>query len=311
MNWFKEEIPHITDSVLTMGNFDGMHLGHQRVLQELIMQSKRLGLKPVVISYIEHPGHFVHFKHQVPILTPRVLKKELFRELGLEHIYFLNFTAESAHTSALDFLKEVIVSCFHPRLIVSGYDTHFGYQREGNSDFLRTHEQLFDYQTIQIDPVYHEQTIISSSAIREMLSKGEIKTANAMLGKPYRLYGSVTHGSQIGKTIGFPTINLSLLDAEQLVPRNGVYLSRIFINGNQHFGLTNIGTSPTLKNSAQIEIETHILDYDSDSYHEQIKLDLLDFLRTESTFSSVEELKDAIRQDIKAGRRLLDTYEKP
>lgn len=309
IDWFKEEIPYITDSVLTMGNFDGMHLGHQKVLYELVQQANKHSLKPIVISYIEHPGHFVHFKHQVPILTPRILKKELFKELGLHYVYFLNFSAETAHTSAQDFLQDVIVKYFHPKFVVSGYDTHFGYQREGNSEFLRKWESVYKYQTIQIDPVYHQESIISSTVIRDLLTSGEVRTANAMLGKPYRLYGNVTHGSQIGKTIGFPTVNLSLLDTEQLIPKNGVYLSKILINGQKHFGLTNIGTSPTLKNSAQIEIETHILDFDADSYSLPMQLDLLDYIRPESAFASVDELINAINQDINTGRSLLKSYE--
>jgi len=309
MNWFNDIRPQMQNTALTMGNFDGMHLGHIKVLSELITQSEQMGITPVVLSYIEHPGHFVHFQHPVSILTPRIVKKQLFLEQGIEKVFFLNFTSESAHTSAERFFLDVMIPNFQPKLIVSGYDTHFGYQREGNADFLRKFEQEYHYRTVQIVPVYHQNTIISSSAIRKELTTGNLETANAMLGQPYRLYGTVTYGLKLGKTIGFPTINLNLLDIEQLIPKNGIYLSSVRIEGIKHFGLTNIGISPTLKNSAQIEIETHILDFDSDVYQQNIELDLLKLIRDEKSFASVEELKQAITRDIVLGRSLLKEYE--
>jgi len=310
IKWFDDTFDKITEStVLTMGNFDGMHLGHRKLLQELIKGAAGLDAVPIVLSYLEHPGHYVHFKHPVPILTPRVCKLELFREIGVDHIYYLNFTSETAHVSALDFLQNVVMDCFNPLLIVSGYDTHFGYQRQGNSEFLQLHEPDFGYHTLQIPPVLYKNDIISSTLIREKLTKGDLATANAMLGKPYRLYGTVTHGIQLGRVIGFPTVNLNLLDNEQLIPANGVYLSAVNIAGKRYFGLTNIGTSPTVKNNAQIEIETHILDFDNNVYAEYIRLDLLEYLREERKFADMTELKHAISKDIEYSKGLLQKYE--
>jgi len=305
MKWFNEPVPAFKHSVLTMGNFDGMHLGHQKVLAELIKQSEQLKLPPVVLTYLEHPGHFVHFKHPVPILTPRILKKSLISSYGVKEVFFLNFTSETAHTNAQEFLREVLISYFHPQVIVAGYDMHFGYQREGNADFLRLNEIELNYKTVQIKPVLYKDEIISSSQIREHISKGSIQIANAMLGKPYRLYGTVTHGKKLGRAIGFPTINLNLLDREQLIPADGVYLSSITLQDKQYFGLTNIGTSPTLKNTAQIEIETHIPDFKQEVYDAQVSLDLLVFIRAEQKFTSAEELRKAISDDIEAGKKFI------
>ncbi len=305
IKWFEEPVPDYRDCALTMGNFDGMHLGHRKVMLELVRKADEIGVTPVVISYLEHPGHYVHFQHPVPILTPRLEKKKMFEEQGISHVHYLNFTAESAHTSAPDFLRDVIAGYFHPRLIVFGYDSHFGYQREGNAEFLQKHEREYGYETLQVAPVHYGEDIISSSLIRRNLINGNLAAANAMLGKPYRLYGTVTYGQRIGKTIGFPTINLSLADNEQLVPANGIYLSSLTLQGRHYFGLTNIGISPTLKNMAQIEIETHILDFNGDIYDTRIELDLLERIREERKFGSVEELKAAIRADIKTGRELM------
>ncbi len=305
IKWFNEPIPEFNNTVLTMGNFDGMHLGHRKVISELINKAGQLQATPVVISYLEHPGHYIHFKHPVSILTPRFLRKDMFNEMGIKHVYFLNFTAETAHTSATDFLKNVIIRFFKPGLIISGYDSHFGYQREGNTELLKDLEEEFDYRTIKIEPVYYKENIISSSLIREKLTDGNLRDANAMLGNPYRIYGTVTYGKKIGRTIGFPTINLSLMDIEQLIPANGIYLSSLLISGKKYFGLTNIGTSPTLKNMAQIEIETHILDFNQEIYDTNICLELMDFIREERTFSSIDELRKAITEDIKHGRELI------
>jgi riboflavin kinase/FMN adenylyltransferase len=309
LKWFDEPAPMLSNTVLTMGNFDGMHQGHRKLFTELLDQARLQNLKPVVLTYLEHPGHYVHFKHPINILTPRTCKKELIRELGIDLIYFLNFTSATAHISAFEFLTEVIVRHFNPKLIISGYDTHFGYQRQGNSEYLKQYEQEFGYQTIQIPPVYYGDEIISSTKIRERLYVGDITIANAMLGKPYRLYGTVTPGIQLGRIIGFPTINLNLMDNEQLIPAGGVYLTSLFIENKRYFGLTNIGTSPTVKTNAQIEIETHVLNFDADIYDENIQLDFLEYIREEKRFNGMEELKQAIAHDVEYGRGLIHKYE--
>ncbi len=305
LKWFDESVPCLDACVLTMGNFDGLHLGHRKVLSILHEKAKELGLPAVVLTYWEHPGHYVHLKHQVPILTPRPLKKELIRACGSSQVYFINFTTETAHVTALTFLKEVLIEHFHPRLIVAGYDSHFGYRREGNADFLSRYGVEFGYDTIRVEPVYQDTNIISSTLIRDALQQGDVRTAAAMLGEPYCLYGTVSHGKKLGRSIGFPTVNLNPIDNEQLIPANGVYLSAVSFNQDHYFGLTNIGVSPTLKNNGQIEIETFILDFDREMYGENIRLEMLEFIRSEEHFPTVHALKRAIEQDIRKGKELL------
>lgn len=305
IKWFDDPVPQLAACAITMGNFDGLHLGHQKVLAILAEQAQTKDLPAVVLTYWEHPGHFVHFQHQVPILTPRLLKRQLLETRVAGQVYFLNFTNETAHIPAASFLSDVIIRHFHPRVIVTGYDSHFGYRREGNAEFLQQREGEFGYDTIRVEPVYFNNMIISSSAIREALHQGEIKSANAMLGEPYTLYGTVSHGRRLGRTIGFPTLNLNPSDNEQLIPANGVYLSAVIFNGNKYFGLTNIGISPTLKYTDQIEIETHVFDFDRDIYSEEIRLQLLDYIRHEIRFPSVHDLQHAIEEDIEKGKKLL------
>jgi riboflavin kinase/FMN adenylyltransferase len=310
ISWFDEPVPYLSHTVLTMGNFDGLHLGHRKVLDQLLQTANTHHAIPVILTYLEHPGHYVHFSHPVRILTPRPCKKNLLRELGFEYVYYLNFTSQTAHVSAEEFLQEVIIAHFLPRVIITGYDTHFGYRRQGNSQFLIQNETRYEYQTMQVEPVYDQEEIISSSLIRKHLTAGQADIAHRMLGQPYRLYGKVTYGKQLGTVIGYPTINLNLLDPEQLIPANGIYLTRLLINGTHYFGLTNIGISPTLKNSGQIEIETHILDFNQNIYDEDIELDFLDYIRAEQRFSKVEDLQTAIANDIAIGKELIKSHER-
>lgn len=314
IHWFEEPIPQLKNTVLTMGNFDGLHLGHQKLLAEVLGQAQALNLTPVILTYLEHPGHFVHFSHPVKILTPRKLKQEQIKQAGMEHVYFLNFSSESAHITADEFLRDVLIKYFQPTVIVSGYDTHFGYQRKGNTEFLIANESKYGYRTIQIEPqrisiTENQSEIISSSLIRECLTQGKVEMAAAMLGRAYRLYGTVTHGQKIGTIIGFPTINLNLADPEQLIPANGIYLTKLMLQGIQYFGLTNIGISPTLKNSGQIEIETHILDFADDLYDAEIELDFVSYIRGEKRFNTAAELVTAIKEDIAFGMGLIKNYE--
>jgi len=309
IKWFDQLIPDFKSCVLTLGNFDGLHLGHQRVLQELTAQAAKLGLPPVIISYFEHPGHFIYVRRPVPILTPRVMNRTLFSSAGFDNLYFLNFNAETAHVGAMGFLQDVIVRFFKPRAIVAGHDSNFGYEREGNAEFLIRHENEYGYSVVQVESVVVDNEIVSSTLIRDRLTCGEIASANRLLGKPYALYGTVTYGQKIGRTIGFPTVNMSLLDSEQLVPANGVYLSRIKLSQNSYFGLTNIGISPTLKHSGQIEIETHVLDYNGDVYNENLRIDLLEFIRKEEKYATTQKLRSAIYEDIRVGRELIKKYE--
>ncbi len=305
-HWFTEEIEPLQNTIVTLGNFDGLHLGHQQLKNKLRSISDLQNLTPVIISYLEHPGHYIYLKNPVKILTPKFIKKELLIAEGFSHIYFLNFNSDTAKISPHDFLRDAIIHYFHPKIILTGYDSHFGFQRQGTPEFLIKSEKEFGFRTIQLEPVTCQNRIVSSTAIRQLLAEGGISEANDMLGRPYRLYGKVVRGRKFGKEIGFPTINLLLKDADQLIPKSGVYLSAISLDGISYFGLTNIGLSPTLKNTDQVEIETYILDFDMNVYDAQINLDLLEFIREEQKFASREELRGAIQKDMLHARQMIN-----
>lgn len=292
-------------SVLTIGNFDGIHLGHRKLLsrvQELAAASK---LQSVVLSYTDHPAFTLKSHPKSQVLMPAAAKIKELKALGIDHVELLTFTRELAHTSADKFLKEYLIPVWQPLIIVMGYDSHFGYQREGNVEFLQQHAQAYRYSVEYVEPQLHDGQIISSSMIRKLLASARITEANLLLGKPYALHGIVGHGISKGRSLGFPTANLIPENPHQLVPKSGIYLSRATFEGKQHFGLTNIGCSPTVKHSGLVEIETHILDFDRDIYEAQLELELLLYLREERVFRSEQELAQAISLDVATARKLI------
>ena len=299
-----------TNSVLTIGTFDGLHLGHQKLLKKVVEIAQAEKLQSVVISYKDHPAFILRAKALPKMLCPITLKQRELAKIGIDRIELLDFTPELAKTPPLKFLKEYVIPTFHPKVIVMGYDSHFGHLRQGNYEFLCRHSQELGYRVEYLEPLLYEGKPISSSTIRNLLSLGKIETANNLLGRAYCLIGTVIHSYSNGRKIGFPTANLKLLYPHQLIPKNGIYLSRIRYQEKVYFGLTNIGISPTLKNSGIIEIETHILDFSGDLYGETLEIELLHYFREEKMFKKVDELKDAIQKDIAMARTIISELDK-
>lgn len=285
-------------SVLTIGNFDGIHIGHRKLLTELKAISHKHQLPSVLITYDRHPKLTLKGDGSIKILTPDSRKQHLLESMGIDQVKTIHFDRKLAEMSAYSFLRDWIIAPHHPEFIVVGYDSHFGHRREGTFEFLKEFQDRFCYEVIQIDPEMDYGVPVSSTMIRGLLSEGDLGTANRLLGKPYRLYGNVIRAKGIGTALGFPTANLELFDANQLLPKIGVYLSQVLIRGKRFFGLTNIGYSPTLKTQEKLETETYIMDFNDQIDGEQIALDLVDYLRPEIQFRSEAQLQQAMRDDL-------------
>ncbi|MDZ4182774.1 MAG: riboflavin kinase, partial [Candidatus Cloacimonadaceae bacterium] len=203
------------------------------------------------------------------------------------------------------FLDEYLIPRFDPKLIVVGYDSHFGHNREGDYRFLLEHSSEYAYELEYIEPCLTGNEPISSTMIRKLLLNGEIESANLLLTQPYRLFGKVTRGLGMGRQMGFPTANLILADAHQFVPRCGIYLSRVHLPAGSFFGLTNIGTSPTVKCSGIVEIETFIIDVDADVYDLDIEIEFLKYIREEKMFDSKASLIKAMHDDLQTARAII------
>lgn len=290
--------------ILTMGNFDGIHIGHRRLLELMTRRASEIGGESIVLTYYHHPFETLHKQPYPYLLTEKDKKEFLIKGIGIDHVLFLKFDDVVANMSADQFLRDILIGQFKPVEIFVGYDTHFGRNRCGDYRFLEDHESHYGYITHHIPPVKCEGQIVSSTMIRKCISEGMMEDASRYLGRSFSIEGVIVHGEGIGKKIGYPTINLKPLDSHKLIPRQGIYLTSLRISGEQEFyGLTNIGFSPTLKNVKNIEIETYILDFEGDLYDERIELCFIQRIRDEVIFATKEELQKAIASDVEFARK--------
>lgn len=292
-------------TVLSIGNFDGLHLGHLKLMDRVLQQARLQDLRSQIVSYDDHPAYVLN-SHARPLkLLPAQVKRTRLLELGIDAVDLLHFDRAMASMRADQFLQDFLLPKYDPRVIVVGYDSHFGWQRSGTPEFLRSRAEAYGYQVEYVEPFLFQNAPLSSSLIRNMLLEGDMDQANKLLDRPYTLYGQVVAGAGRGHDLSFPTANMVLSDPHQLIPRTGVYLSKASLGAGEFFALTNIGTSPTMKHSAEIEIETYLIGFDQQIYGQELHIALLRYLREEKMFASREDLRHAIEADLAVARKLI------
>ena len=296
-------------TVLSIGTFDGIHLGHRKLLARVHDIAQAEGLKSVIITYREHPAITLKKDSAPKMLCPSALKKQQLISLSIDEVAMLDFTPEMAKITAEQFLGEYLIPTWHPSVIVMGYDSHFGKNKEGDRKFIQDHASVYGYRVEYVEPELDAGKPISSSRIRRLLESADLQEANRLLGRPYCLLGSVTHGTARGRGLGFPTANLTLANPHQLIPAQGIYFSRVCLEGQTFFGLTNIGISPTLKSTGIIEVETFLIGFDSDIYGSTMQVELLKYLREEKMFADSDELICAMKQDLAQAQSLIKEME--
>lgn len=282
------------ESVIALGNFDGVHRGHIELIKKAIEDAKKLNIKSSLLLFNEHTDNLVKVGKK-EIITTNKTKFEILENLGVDIIYLINFTKEFMAYSPIMFLKDFLAYNLKIRGVVVGYDYTYGYKKSGNVDFLNKNKELFKSIHV-IEQVSYEGEKISSSRIRSLIEEGKVKEANNLLSRPYKLIGRIIHAKGLGKKMGYPTANLELVD-NFVIPKYGVYDTDIIINGKKFKASTNIGTNPTVEHDG-IKIEAHILDFDEDIYGEIVELELLEFVRPELKFDSIEELFEQIAKDV-------------
>lgn len=283
----------------TIGFFDGVHRGHRFLLEQVKEEAAGKGLCPSVITFPTHPRQVLQPDFHPQLLSTPEEKLHLLEEAGIANCILLPFTAELSRLSAKEFML-LLRTEYNVRTLVIGYDHRFGHNRlESFEDYVRYGYEL-DIDIVQARAYTQENAKVSSSAIREQLSQGEVHTASRLLGYPYPLEGTVTDGYRVGRKIGFPTANLRVDHPFKLVPAEGVYAVKVEVEGQQHLGMLNIGHRPTLNNGADRSIEVHILDFAGDIYRQNIRIEFLRFLRPETKFASIEELISQIEKDKEA-----------
>jgi len=285
-------------TAVALGNFDGIHIGHQYLLKSNIEKAKEENLKPSVLIFKNHTKTILkkdeNFK--IDILTSFEEKIQLLKELGIEIVYVMDFNEQIMKLSPELFIKNILLDRLNAKLVTVGFDYRFGYKAQGDSNYLKELGKANGFVVNVIDPVYVEGEIVSSTIIRNLIINGYIEKANKLLGRNYCLIGTVIKGRSRGRKLGFPTANIRLND-RYVIPKTGVYKTFTYVDNSKFLSLTNIGYNPTF-NEKNLKIETYILDFDEDIYDSIIKIEFMEFIRDDIKFNSVEELKNQMHKDV-------------
>ena len=285
--------------VATIGTFDGVHRGHQFVVQQVVNQARERGLEAVVVTFPNHPLQVLQPNLQPQMLTLSDEKEMLLQKTGVDKVVMVEFTKDLAQMSARDFMHIILQEQLNVQMLMMGYDNRFGHDHKGFDDYHRYGQEL-GMEVIGCNELVSEQRI-SSTTIRQALLRGDVETAHALLGYHYSLQGEVVQGFQNGRKLGYPTANLQVNPCK-LIPENGAYLVRCQLSTlnsqlSTHYGMLNVGTRPTLHNGQQRSIEVHLFDFDGDLYGQMLTLELLHHLRKEQEFGTLEALQQQLATD--------------
>ena len=285
--------------VLTIGTFDGVHLGHQKVISRLKDFTVKHEGESVVFTFYPHPRLVLSpEKSDLRLLTTRDEKIRLFAESGIDHLIIFPFTKEFSRLSYTEFVKQILVDKINTHCLVVGYDHKFGNNREGGFEYLKKCANKYNFKTEKLEALLIDDVNVSSTKIRAALQEGNISTANRYLGYSYTLHGTVVKGNRIGRKMGFPTANVASSDIHKLIPGHGVYAVKIRLNGNNYNGMLNIGTRPTFNSNADNRsIEVNIFDFDGDIYNQEITLIFAGKIREEKKFDGVDALVAQLKKD--------------
>ncbi|MDB9928360.1 bifunctional riboflavin kinase/FAD synthetase, partial [Flavobacteriaceae bacterium] len=276
-------------TIVTIGTFDGIHIGHQKILKDLIKTAKKEGKKSVLLTFFPHPRMVLQKDNKILLLNTIEEKSGLLEKMGLDYLIIHPFSKEFSRLTALDFVRDILVNKLNTSRLIIGYDHHFGKNREGNIHQLKEYSLLYDFKVEEIPAQDIDDVSVSSTKIRTALKEGNLKTANNYLGYHYMLNGTVVSGKKLGGTIGFPTANLEIKEPYKLIPKTGVYIIKTHINTVLYTGIMNIGFNPTVLGKHQT-IEAHLFDFNEDLYGKEIMIEFIYFLREEHKFKSIEEL---------------------
>lgn len=288
------------NSVVTLGKFDGIHRGHQLLLNK-VLEYKILGYLTVMFTFAYHPSNLFS-DIEIDLIYTEEEKKHILERSGLDVLISYPFTEETASIEPEEFIKKILIGKLDAKIIVVGSDFRFGHKRRGDVALLRAMSKEYGYELIVFDKMELNHRVVSSTYIRSEIADGHIEEANKLLGNPFTIFGEVQHGRKIGRTLGFPTTNL-ITSHTKLLPPNGVYASKTIIDGIEYPGITNIGNNPTVGTTPERRVETYIFDFDADLYGTSIAVSLYAFERPERKFASVDELKSQMKKDIEFGRK--------
>jgi len=283
-------------AVVTIGAFDGVHLGHKKILYRVQELAKENGGESVVITFWPHPRKITTSENSVKVLSSLKERIKLIEECGIDYLLVIEFTKEFAELSPVEFIEKILANTIGTKKLVIGHDHRFGKNREGNFDLLKEYSSKYGYEVEEISRQDIDQVGVSSTVIRQALEKGDVEKAAEYLGRMYSLTGKVVKGKQLGRTIGFPTANIIPEEQDKLIPSDGVYAVIAEVDGQKYGGMLNIGLRPTV-NGTKRTIEANLFNFDKDIYEQEITIYFVKYLRNEKKFASLEDLKKQLVLD--------------
>ncbi|MGB2136784.1 MAG: bifunctional riboflavin kinase/FAD synthetase [Flavobacteriaceae bacterium] len=294
-------------SILTIGTFDGVHIGHQKIIRNLISKAKEEDLCALVLTFFPHPRMVLQKDTQLKMIDTLEEKRQLLESLGVEILIVQPFTLEFSRLTAIEYTRDILVNGLNISKLIIGYDHRFGRNREATVEDLKHFGLDYDFSVEEIPAQDIASIAVSSTKVRNAISAGEIKKANQYLGRPFSLCGSIVKGDKIGRKIGYPTANLDIKETYKLRPQNGVYLVQSHLNNQKYFGMMNVGKRPTVSGK-QIQTEIYFFDFDGDLYGNKLKIELLEKIRDEQKYDSLESLGNQLSIDQKSCQKLIPKY---
>tara|TARA_R110002073_G_scaffold40547_5_gene115111 strand:+ start:229640 stop:230584 length:945 start_codon:yes stop_codon:yes gene_type:complete len=295
-------------AIVTIGTFDGVHIGHQEIIKNLVKTANKSQGESVILTFFPHPRMVLQKDSEIKLLNTIDEKIELLEKTGLNNLVIIPFTKEFSRLTALDFTRDILVSSLRTKKLVIGYDHHFGRNREGNFEQLQEYGKTYQFDVEEIPAQDIKDITVSSTKIRKALEAGAIEKANAYLGYNYMLTGIVIKGKALGRQYNYPTVNIRIEEAYKLIPKSGVYVVETTIDNTPFFGIMNIGNRPTVDGKAKT-VEVHLLDFDRNLYGSKIRVGLLKRLRDEEKFDTVALLFAQIKKDEAIARQLIKSGE--
>ena len=283
-------------TIVTIGTFDGVHIGHQKIIEKLIQETKKADCESLILTFFPHPRMVLNGSSSIKLLNTINEKSSLLEKMGLDNLVVHPFDKKFSNLSAEEFVKTILVDSFNLKKIIIGYDHRFGNNRAANIDDLISFGKKYDFEVEQISAQEIDSVSVSSTKIRDAISDGNMIVANEFLGYDYILSGKIITGKQLGRTIGFPTANIKIEENYKLIPKNGVYIVKSHLQEKTVFGIMNIGLNPTV-NGEDLSIEVHFLDFEADLYNKNITVSVIARIRDEQKFTSIDLLKAQIQED--------------
>ena len=289
---------------VTIGTFDGVHYGHQQIIEKLVSEAKKTNKKSVVLTFFPHPRMVLQKDNSLELINTIDERATLLKKTGLDYLIIHPFSKEFSKMSALEFVRDILVNQLNISKLIIGYDHHFGKNREGNITQLSEYSHVYDFIVEEIPAQDIDSVSISSTKVRRALHAGNLKTANNYLGYNFMLNGTVVNGKKLGGTIGYPTANIDVKETYKLIPKTGVYVVKSTLDKKIVFGMMNIGSRPTVDGNHQT-IEVHFFDFNQDLYNQNLTIELMYFLRDEHKFDSIDSLVHQLKKDEETARNYI------